>query len=58
MGDRASRSVIGNSRPLFFRSSYTHTTPESDGTLRNASAHALESTKTGIYYRGRDFAEI
>ena len=39
MGDRASRSVMGNSRPLRRRSSYTHTTPDRDGAFRKASAH-------------------
>lgn len=39
MGDRASRSVMGNSRPLFLKSSYTCTTPAKEGELRNASAH-------------------
>ncbi|TNN28494.1 hypothetical protein EYF80_061358 [Liparis tanakae] len=39
MGDRASRSVMGNSRPRLLRSSYTHTTPAREGELRNASAH-------------------
>lgn len=39
MGDRASRSVIGNSSPRLLRSSYTYTTPTREGELRNASAH-------------------
>lgn len=39
IGDRASRSVIGNSKPLLLRSSYTYTTPAREGELRNASAH-------------------
>lgn len=39
MGDRASRSVMGNSRPRFLKSSYTCTTPPSEAVLRKASAH-------------------
>lgn len=39
MGDRASRSVMGNSSPRLLRSSYTYTTPTREGELRNASAH-------------------
>lgn len=39
MGDRASRSVMGNSRPRLLRSSYTCTTPTREEELRNASAH-------------------
>lgn len=38
IGDRASRSVMGNSRPRLLRSSYTYTTPAKEGELRNASA--------------------
>lgn len=39
MGDRASRSVMGNSSPRLRRSSYTCTTPAKEGVLRKASAH-------------------
>lgn len=39
MGDKASRSVMGNSRPRLLRSSYTYTTPARAGELRKASAH-------------------
>lgn len=42
MGDRASRSVMGNSRPRLLKSSYTYTTPAREGELRNASAHDCE----------------
>lgn len=39
MGDRASKSVMGNSKPRLLKSSYTYTTPAREGELRNASAH-------------------
>lgn len=48
MGDRASRSVMGNSRPRLLRSSYTYTTPDREGELRNASAHDCVWKKEGM----------
>lgn len=54
MGDRASRSVMGNSRPRLLRSSYTYTTPAREGELRNASAHDWRMTQRTYDYIKRD----
>lgn len=45
MGDRASKSAIGNSTPFLFSSSYICTTPVRSGLLRKASAHAWEDKR-------------
>ena len=42
MGERASRSGMGTSRPRLFRASETPTTPAREGEFRKASAHAWE----------------
>lgn len=42
IGDRASKSAMGNSTPFLFSSSYMCTTPVRSGLLLKASAHAWE----------------
>lgn len=42
IGDRASKSAMGNSIPFLFSSSYMCTTPVRSGLLLKASAHAWE----------------
>lgn len=47
IGERVSRSDVGNSMPFLLSSSYTWTTPVRSGLLRNASAHAWNGREKG-----------